>query len=218
MAEHQREWEIFVENREAVLAALERGECAGILPAVRGFLDGFAGFLLEAGVLDSRGTAASRYGKAVLSGTLGQCASGASTGGTTAPQTGFRLGQGEDDLTIVVLASLSAKVEGQVIRVRWETASEVDLLGFHLHRAETPTGTRTQLTDELIPGKARDPLQSAKYDWLDDTVILTQVYVYWLKAVHADGSSTFYEPVVALPPCEWRIFLPVVRRQHLESV
>jgi hypothetical protein len=52
MAEHQRAWEIFVENREAVIAALERGECAGILPAARGFLDGFAGFLLEAGVLD----------------------------------------------------------------------------------------------------------------------------------------------------------------------
>jgi hypothetical protein len=52
MAELQRAWQIFVENREAVVAALERGECAGILPAVRGFLDGFAGFLLEAGVLE----------------------------------------------------------------------------------------------------------------------------------------------------------------------
>ena len=52
MAEHQQAWQIFVENREAVVAALERGECAGILPAVRGFLDGFAGFLLEGGVLE----------------------------------------------------------------------------------------------------------------------------------------------------------------------
>lgn len=51
MAEHRRAWQIFVENREAVVAALQRGECAGILPAVSGFLDGFAGFLLEAGVL-----------------------------------------------------------------------------------------------------------------------------------------------------------------------
>jgi hypothetical protein len=51
MAGHDRAWQIFVENREAVISALERGECAGILPAARGFLDGFAEFLLDAGVL-----------------------------------------------------------------------------------------------------------------------------------------------------------------------
>ena len=51
MAGHDRGWQIFVENREAVISALERGECAGILPAARGFLDGFGEFLLDAGVL-----------------------------------------------------------------------------------------------------------------------------------------------------------------------
>jgi hypothetical protein len=49
---HRQAWQVFVENHEAVIAALERGECAGILPAARGFLDGFAGFLLEAGLLE----------------------------------------------------------------------------------------------------------------------------------------------------------------------
>jgi len=53
MANHQREWQVFVENREAVLEALTRGECGGILPAARGFLDGFAEFLLEAGVMEA---------------------------------------------------------------------------------------------------------------------------------------------------------------------
>jgi hypothetical protein len=42
---------VFVENREAVLAALEAGRCDGILPAARSFLDGFAEFCLRAGVL-----------------------------------------------------------------------------------------------------------------------------------------------------------------------
>lgn len=51
MAEHQKAWQIFIENREAVVEALKRGECDGILPAARGFLDGFAEFLLEAGIL-----------------------------------------------------------------------------------------------------------------------------------------------------------------------
>lgn len=53
MADHQREWQVFVENREAVLEALKRGECDGILPAARGFLDGFAEFLLEAEILEA---------------------------------------------------------------------------------------------------------------------------------------------------------------------
>lgn len=51
MADHKDEWQVFIENRDEVVRALECGECAGILPAARGFLDGFAGFLLEAGIL-----------------------------------------------------------------------------------------------------------------------------------------------------------------------
>lgn len=51
MRDHEPAWRIFVENRAAVLAALERGEVDGLLPAARGFLDGFAEFLLENQVL-----------------------------------------------------------------------------------------------------------------------------------------------------------------------
>ena len=47
----EQDWYVFVENREAVLAALQEGRCDGILPAARSFLDGFAEFCLRAGVL-----------------------------------------------------------------------------------------------------------------------------------------------------------------------
>lgn len=50
---HQEEWFIFTENRDAVITALKNGECDGILPAARGFLDGFAEFCLKAGVLSA---------------------------------------------------------------------------------------------------------------------------------------------------------------------
>jgi len=52
MNEHQRQWFIFVEDREAVIEVLTRGECDGILPAARGFLDGFASFLLKHGIME----------------------------------------------------------------------------------------------------------------------------------------------------------------------
>lgn len=47
----EQEWYVFVENRGAVLAALQAGQCDGILPAARSFLDGFGEFCLRAGVL-----------------------------------------------------------------------------------------------------------------------------------------------------------------------
>jgi len=49
----EQEWFVFVENREAVIAALQEGRCDGILPAARSFLDGFAEFCLRAGVLQA---------------------------------------------------------------------------------------------------------------------------------------------------------------------
>lgn len=51
--QREQEWFVFVENREAVVAALEAGQCDGILPAARSFLDGFAEFCLRAGVLQA---------------------------------------------------------------------------------------------------------------------------------------------------------------------
>lgn len=49
--QREQDWFIFIENREAVIAALKVGQCDGILPAARSFLDGFAEFCLRAGVL-----------------------------------------------------------------------------------------------------------------------------------------------------------------------
>jgi len=51
MNERERQWQIFVRNRETAIEALRPGECDGIIPAARGFLDGFAGFLHEWGML-----------------------------------------------------------------------------------------------------------------------------------------------------------------------
>lgn len=44
-------WALFVEDRDVVIEALRRGECDAILPAARTFLDGFAAFLLEHGII-----------------------------------------------------------------------------------------------------------------------------------------------------------------------
>ena len=45
-------WTLVTHDREAVLAALRRGECDGLLPAACGFMDEFAGFLNDKGIMD----------------------------------------------------------------------------------------------------------------------------------------------------------------------
>jgi hypothetical protein len=50
-AEDRDRWALFVEDREAVVEALRQGQCDAILPAARTFLDGFASFLIEHGIV-----------------------------------------------------------------------------------------------------------------------------------------------------------------------
>ena len=44
-------WSLVTPDRAAVLAALARGECDGLLPAASEFLDGFAAFVSDIGIL-----------------------------------------------------------------------------------------------------------------------------------------------------------------------
>lgn len=50
-SERSEQWQLVREDREAVIAALECAECDGMLPAISGFLDRFAGFCLDIGLL-----------------------------------------------------------------------------------------------------------------------------------------------------------------------
>jgi hypothetical protein len=45
-------WSLVTEDRAAVVAALKRGECDGLVPAAGEFMDGFAEFLDDHGILD----------------------------------------------------------------------------------------------------------------------------------------------------------------------
>lgn len=54
-AAERDQWVLFEENREAVVAALRRGECEAILPAARTFLDGFAEFAHQHQILEQFG-------------------------------------------------------------------------------------------------------------------------------------------------------------------
>jgi hypothetical protein len=79
--------------------------------------------------------------------------------------------------TAVELASFTATAQGGAILLEWETAAELDSLGFDLYRAwplssaaRTATGgERQRLNVDLIPARAPGSAAGAAYRFLDET-------------------------------------------------
>jgi len=98
--------------------------------------------------------------------------------------------------TGVELASFSAALEGGALQITWQTASEVDLLGFNLYRAEAVDGERIKVNDELIPTSVPPGSPTgAAYAYTDTGAAWGQSYVYWLEAVDIRGNGEWHGPV-----------------------
>ena len=54
--------------------------------------------------------------------------------------------------TAVNLLSFTATGQDESVLVSWETAHEINNMGFYLYRSDNSNGPFTQLTDKLIPG------------------------------------------------------------------
>ncbi|HOV47861.1 MAG TPA: SdrD B-like domain-containing protein [Anaerolineae bacterium] len=116
------------------------------------------------------------------------------TVGTT-DVTGVNFGYTRYQTTAVDLVAFSAEPQGNAIRVTWETAQELDNLGFNLYRGESAAGPWTRLNAELIPAQNPGATFGATYEWLDADVTPDATYFYRLEDVDIYGASTFHGPV-----------------------
>jgi hypothetical protein len=104
--------------------------------------------------------------------------------------------------------------EGLVI-VTWETAAEINNLGFNLYRAESAEDRErgesgeslTRLNGDLIPSQELGGPLGARYEFVDELVVPSVTYYYWLEMVDSRGEVERYGPVTA---GAHRLFLPVV--------
>jgi hypothetical protein len=113
--------------------------------------------------------------------------------------------------TAVELASFSAAPQGSAIRLDWETASELDNLGFNLYRSEPAEGERVQLNTALIPGQNPGSPAGAAYSFVDETAEPGVIYTYWLEVVDTHGGAMLHGPVQAtVPSSPYRYYLPLV--------
>jgi hypothetical protein len=111
--------------------------------------------------------------------------------------------------TAVELASFTGAADGSSIRLKWETASELDNLGFNLYRSEPEGKTRVKLNDSLIAAKAPGSNSGAGYEFVDAAVSGGKTYTYWLESLDLSGGSAEYGPVSATATASYRRILIV---------
>jgi len=149
-------------------------------------------------------------GNVAIDDTFGQPIIGLSSGGTVGLGGGYWYGAAGP--TAVVIVSFTAEAWDGMILLRWETASEVDMVGFNLYRADAPNGVKLPLNETLIPAQAPGSPGGTRYEWDDDNGLLDgQTYFYWLEIVDLHGSGEVLGPVDAAAGI-WRRYLPMVER------
>ncbi len=100
--------------------------------------------------------------------------------------------------TAVTLLSFDAVGRGQAIDLTWQTASELNNLGFHLYRSLSASGPFERITFSLIPGLGSSPT-GASYSYRDGGLVNGQTYYYELEDVDTSGQTQRHGPVWATP-------------------
>lgn len=95
--------------------------------------------------------------------------------------------------TAVELVEFRAEVFANQVRLIWETATELDNMGFNLYRASSPSGERTRINDELIPGRGTGLGGSYQFD--DPGMLDDGTYYYWLEDVEYNFSTREHGPL-----------------------
>jgi hypothetical protein len=84
------------------------------------------------------------------------------------------------------------------VLVEWETASELDNLGFHLYRGLSENGPWERLTSAMIPGLGASP-EGKRYSYPDSGLRNGVAYFYRLEDLDRSGRTTSHGPVSAIP-------------------
>ena len=119
--------------------------------------------------------------------------------------------------TAVTLLYFVAEPTAQGIRLRWETAEEIDNYGFLLRRSTTGRLEDAQDIGAFIPAQGYGTYGGARYQYLDTVVTPGQRYTYWLVDVDVNGNETVHpesESAVAAMNGggDHTIFLPVIAK------
>jgi hypothetical protein len=107
----------------------------------------------------------------------------------------YTIGSEESDpATAISLVSFTATGAGNAVKVEWQTATEMDNVGFHVYRADVPEGPYNRITDKLISATLHQG-KGAVYRFVDTRVAVGQLYFYKLEDIDLYGKHTFHGPI-----------------------
>jgi hypothetical protein len=130
----------------------------------------------------------------MVRGTAGQPDADVSSGLIYTVQGGF-WGGAQGPPTAVTLASFTATPVGDNILVEWETAMEIDTVGFNVWRSETRDGGYVRVNDTPIPSASPGGVWGGTYSYVDSDVIPGTTTYYKLEELEISGGRNWYGPV-----------------------
>jgi hypothetical protein len=100
--------------------------------------------------------------------------------------------------TAVELVSFSARGMDGGVELFWETASELNNLGFHIYRSTSERGRYERITAGVIAGLGSSA-SGKVYRYLDTGVVNGTTYYYRLEDIETSGKRTLHGPISARP-------------------
>jgi len=112
---------------------------------------------------------------------------------------GYPYLQGTQEPLAIVLASFTAAIAGDCIEVEWETATEIDTIGFYLWRSDKSDSGYIQIDDSYT--LSRSPMETigARYAYTDCEVDINESARYYYELEELEMGETpaslFYGPI-----------------------
>ena len=94
----------------------------------------------------------------------------------------------------VQMSNIEAESTVDGIMLTWETASEVNSLGFHVWRSDAKDGDYERITTSLIAGQGNSSA-GAVYSFTDRNYEGNATYYYRIEQVDADGGSEMFSAI-----------------------
>jgi hypothetical protein len=113
----------------------------------------------------------------------------------------------EPEPTLITLSSFTAKPGNRYVALDWETASEIDTIGFNIFRSESEYANYERVNPIMILSQG-SVTQSASYEFIDKYVKNRKTYYYKLEDIDLRGKSTMHGPVSAMP----RLIFGILRK------
>ncbi|MBI5374276.1 MAG: SBBP repeat-containing protein [Candidatus Schekmanbacteria bacterium] len=95
--------------------------------------------------------------------------------------------------TAITLSSFAAEQKDKKVIIKWQTATEIDNLGFNIYRSESENGQYIKINKKLIHAKGSST-KGASYKFKDRNVITGKTYWYKLEDVDSDNTKTMNGP------------------------